>query len=243
LISVNYRRLPIRNAYNVRDIGGYPCQHGERATLFRSFVRADDLSNLDDEDVGLLLDYGVRTVIDIRSAAEARMFPDVFEGVDGVEYVGIPFIVGEITDITKEKVSEPVAGLKDFYKALVSGEKDSVRMIFECMAAHDEGVILYHCTAGKDRTGIITMLLLMLAGVPYEDIMADYMVSWTYNKRNPVINMILTMYPLEMMYSEPEYLDVAIDHIRNEYGNARNYLAAAGVSDSDMDKVITRLCG
>ena len=101
--------------------------------------------------------------------------------------------------------------------------------------AENRGACLFHCYAGKDRTGIIAALLLMLAGVAKEDIIADYEVSGTYYNRK-IIQLSEGANASTQAHegSEHETIDYFIAHIERKYGGAENYLLNAGSSDSEI---------
>lgn len=267
----NYRHLPLKNAYNVRDLGGYPCKSGNKITNYHSFLRADDLHYLDDEDINLLIEYGLTAVIDLRSVEEVGEYPDPFEKRGDIHYANIPLITENIADITRSSMqqivnndadaSQPTSSSNDksklngsdadipqlgdmmplFYMALLTDSTQAVKKIFEFLA-EQEGVVLFHCTAGKDRTGITAMLLLMLAGVDDADIIADYSVTYIYNSANPLMQKIMSEYPIEFLLSNTDYIMPAIKYIREEYKTAEQYLEHIGIEIDVINKVIDKLC-
>lgn len=156
----NWVRLLLQNACNVRELGGYPVKDGGQ-TVYHRFLRADDISALTDEDTDFLLGYGVRIVVDLRSDAEAEKFPDCLMGIEGVEYVRIPFLGRDVTDATQVRAEDIEMGLGTLYARMLENKEVS-REIFTAIEKAPEGCILFHCTAGKDRTGVMAMLLMSL---------------------------------------------------------------------------------
>lgn len=243
----NYVRLPLKNAYNVRDLGGYPCGGG-MATKWRSFLRADGLSELDSGDMEFLLDYGLTAVIDLRSENETLAQVNPFSKKDGVSYINIPLISDKIADVTRLRDEEirlrdPDKMLGEFYLELLMHSKPAIKEIFEFIAGQDKGCIMFHCSAGKDRTGIVAMLLLGLAGASREDLTTNYEVSYIYTRQNPVFQLIADKHHPALLQSKPENIEACIDHVVDNYGSFYDYLLSAGLSPETLDGVRDKLLG
>jgi protein-tyrosine phosphatase len=236
-LSFCYVRLPFRNAYNIRDLGGYSCGPG-KATRWGAFLRADDLSWLERDEIGFLKSYGVATDIDLRGIKECESLPDPFSLDKDVSYFSIPFMTKAITDITMVLDETPASFLENFYIELLKHGQEAVKEIFETMAK-SQGTVLFHCTAGKDRTGVIAMLLLSLAGVSEPDIVANYETTYTYFKRNPIISKVDPS--LNVLYSKSEFIEKAISYISASFGGVPQYLESVGVSRETMRVVIGKL--
>lgn len=243
MIKKNFRRVPLVNAFNVRDLGGYPCTKGNKIINYHSFLRADDLHCLNNDEIEYLINYGLAAVIDLRSKEEIKKFPDPFENSGKVKYINIPLITENISDVTRINTIEPENMMTAFYMSLIKDSGEAIKTVFEFMSEVSNGIILFHCTAGKDRTGITAMLLLMLAGVEDSDVIADYSVTYIYNSVNPVFVEILSECPAELLFSNADYIVPVIKYIRSEYKTADNYLKCIGVSDEAIHKIIKRLCG
>ncbi|MDR1642792.1 MAG: tyrosine-protein phosphatase [Clostridiales bacterium] len=236
-MSFAYVRLPFRNAYNIRDLGGYSCGPG-KATKWGAFLRADDLGWLERDEIDFLKSYGITTVIDLRGASEIESLPDPFKAEEGVDYHSIPFMTKAITDITRVLDETPASFLENFYIELLKHGQEAVKEIFETIAK-SQGSVLFHCTAGKDRTGVIAMLLLGLAGVAEPDIVANYEITYTYFKRNPIIQKVDPS--LNVLYSKSEFIEKAISYINDSFGNVPQYLESAGVSHETMRVIVDKL--
>lgn len=106
----------------------------------------------------------------------------------------------------------------------------------------DKGIIAFHCTAGKDRAGIITAILFMIVGADKRDIIANYQVSHTYIK--PIIEKLFKLYPnypMNIMKSKPEWISNSIDRINNKYGGVEKYLMSRGVTDKEIKIIKEKL--
>lgn len=179
------RRLPLHHAYNVRDLGGYAIDD-HHMTAWHMLYRADNLQKLDEHDWKYLKELNIRWIIDLRSKAEAASAP-YNSDVQGIHRVSIPFMkeLDVIDPLTlKEKGKDDMlSSMKLDYVDMISNVPDSVALAMEVIATalKKHEAVLFHCSAGKDRTGILSALLLDLCGVSEFDILADYQVSCTYN--------------------------------------------------------------
>ena len=226
------RRIVLGKMLSLGDLGGYPAGGG-RTTRWGVLVRGDNPMGLTDADVQLLLERNITTIIDLRSPAEARQFPDELTARSGFSCHFIPMSTGE-----KLPNEEELIGL-GYFRTLE--RKDTIRSVLETIADAPGGV-LFHCMAGKDRTGCIAALLLTLAGVDRLDILADYQVSQTYIR--PVIRWMRgtrSDLPAYVGLSKPEYLEDCLERLEGAYGSVLNYLHAAGLTDPVLDRLKRKL--
>lgn len=228
--------LPLTGAHNVRDLGGYPAEGGKE-TKYKVFLRGDSLHGLTKEDEEYLDDYGVRLVIDVRGKNEAFMHPDHIDKKQ-IKRLHVPLLDHIQSEAMLGKMPDDMG---DMYIGLVEKSKDGLKEIFTRMA-DAEGVTLYHCTAGKDRTGIITMLVLKLAGVPDDVVLADYAVSETYmkemfEKQRGMVEKAGVKVPEYVFRSKPEYMRKLMEHIAQKYGTAKDYLMDIGLSDAEIGRL------
>ncbi|MBM6798134.1 tyrosine-protein phosphatase, partial [Coprobacillus cateniformis] len=225
----NIIRLPLDNAYNVRELGGYYTKD-KQITQWHRFLRSDDISQLTNQDIQFLLNYGVNSVIDLRSQSECQAHPDSLMNIEGIDYYHLPFMSGDIDDVTKIMDNLEQFDLGDFYVELLK-EKELVAQLLSLITDAKEGCLLFHCSAGKDRTGILSMLLLMIAGVSNVDIEANYQLTYTYLKEKPgLLDMMPSDMDLSCMYSKPETIRKAIDYILDHYQDIETYLMNCGLS-------------
>lgn len=176
------RRIDLDGPTNFRDIGGYPTIDGAWTRWGRVF-RSDGLHGLSDDDHGVIRRLGVTTVFDLRSEAEVTQAPDRLPA--GVEHVHMPMssdvaqqrgMLERIIDGDLPKFDEDdmAAG----YLRMLEGFPDYIGQMLGAVA--DGQTVLFHCTAGKDRTGITAMTMLGLAGVAEPHILDDYEISARY---------------------------------------------------------------
>ena len=219
-------RLPLDGVENIRDIGGYVGDN-KKVGNFGKFLRANSLSNLTKRDNEYLKEYGVTDIIDFRSYETSLLKPDAIEK-GYFNYHNVPLLT--------EKFNENLALEKENFKMgegykLLLENKTAIKEIFEILA-EAKGCTIFHCTAGKDRTGIIAMLILGLSGVSRKDIIANYEVTYTYI---PVI--LDEVENSNLALSLPEYIITAIEFIEENYGTYREYLKSCDLTDSILDKV------
>lgn len=240
------RRLLINKVNNMRDLGGYATADGY-TTQWNRFIRSNIPLGLTDADTRLLYDYGIRTVIDLRHPEEVAMQPTILAQRNEFCYHNIPFtddfsLLGDTQYCPLHHLVPVVQGPTRI--------KSILRML-----AHCEGGALFYCFAGKDRTGVIAALLLMLARVPMEDIIADYQVTYTYirnlftMRQNDVGNRPLFLLemdkdkpprPEHLRRTEPEWIQPFIDYVVS-FGGAEGYLDYLGLEPCEIFALRNRL--
>nr|WP_290771559.1 tyrosine-protein phosphatase [Anaerofustis sp.] len=170
--------LPLEGTNNVRDLGGYYCDLGKgKITKYHKFIRSSGLSYITKKDIDFLISYGVKDVLDLRSQEEAEAMPNKLKDIEGITYYNIPLSIEDmVADITKE---EKNFNMQEGYIKRIES-KHIIKGIVEYIADNINGNFLFHCTAGKDRTGLVASILLGLCKVSRSDIKANYEVSHTY---------------------------------------------------------------
>lgn len=168
------RRLLTKGLYNARDLGGFPTKDG-RVTKFGVFVRSEAPAEISREDVEYLKRYGVTGTIDFRGTGEAAARPSVLK--EYMPYYHKPlFNEAAMAGGTANPKPPKNIGWGEQYISMAE-ESRQWAMDVLTIAAENPGALLYHCTTGKDRTGLMTCYLLSIAGVERADIAADYCVS------------------------------------------------------------------
>jgi protein-tyrosine phosphatase len=180
-VTSSERWIELDGAVNVRELGGLPTEDG-RTTATGVLLRSDNLQGLTDKDVQRLVeDHGVRTVVDLRTPAEVEAEgpgPLVSEGLRHVNLDLIPGWDPQLSDVGRLVPHEQreAGDMSHFYMGyLDEAPAQVVQALRELTRA--EGATVVHCAAGKDRTGVVVALALAVAGVPREDIVADYALT------------------------------------------------------------------
>ena len=227
-----YRRIRLGKMLNLRDLGGYPASGGN-TTRWGRLLRGDNPMGLAGADRDWLLERGITTVIDLRSPAETEKLPDELAGQPGFTCRRLPLSGG-----VKLPHEEELVGWGYFQ---MLERKEEVAAVLAAIADAPDGV-LFHCMAGKDRTGCVAALLLTLAGVDRLDILADYQVSELYIR--PVIRWMRETrenLPAYVGSSKPEYLEDCLDRLEEAYGSVINYLRAVGLTEDTLNKLKDKL--
>ena len=244
------RDLSWDGCLNVRDLGGHRTEDGGE-TAYGRIVRADSVSNLTPAGWRALVDYGVRTVIDLRGDHERDDDPP---GELPVEVRHAPFM--EASEAEWEEIAEELERLDDLpladatreaYLLFLERFRPNVGAAVRAVADAPAGGVVVHCVGGKDRTGLLTALLLHLAGVPVEDIAADYALS--EERLRPRHDAWLEAADTEaerrrlerITQTPPEVITGLFEELERRYGSVENYLRTAGVSDEDLARARDRL--
>ena len=174
------QNLSIQGLINARDPGGLAAADGRRIRTGR-LIRADALNNLTEAGIETLRAYGLHTIIDLRTQTERSEKPDPV--LPGVTMLQIPIFEEETAGITREKDSaaklNTVPNMDLLYRHMVSDDHSVAQLakVIRAILSVDDGCVLFHCTAGKDRTGVVAMLLLGSLGVSEEAILEDYLYT------------------------------------------------------------------
>jgi len=225
---------------NVRELGGHPTRDGA-TTRSHSLLRADDLVQLTEEGVQALADYGVRTVIDLRWPGEVtgRTHPIATGNAHGVRYHHISLLAAD----EWKWVALCGACTKEMWKvAVLEHTRPQLKDVLDVIADAAAEPLLFHCVAGKDRTGLIAALLLALADVEPDAIAADYAASTTH-----LTDAYLLRYPDLERAEIFEALRCPEAGVHNmlaylaQYGGAAGYLRVIGLSDAKIARLRARL--
>jgi protein-tyrosine phosphatase len=172
------RDLAWDGVLNVRDLGGHPTEDG-RETQFRRIVRADNVRRLSDAGWHALAEYGVRTVVDLRTEEELAADPPAEVPV---EVVHAPFMVDSpevfaAADAASSRHTDLMLATRDVYLVFLDYFHELAAGVIQTVATAPEGAVVVHCAGGKDRTGLTVAFLLRLAGVGLAEIDVDYALS------------------------------------------------------------------
>lgn len=200
---------------NVRDVGGLPAAGGRRIRD-RALVRADSLDRLSDAGIKAAGDYGVTTVIDMRSADE------IGETRHPFDLRLIPFVDAE-RDRERDAAAEKTTA--DLYRGSIDRNGRCVAALVSAIAGAAPGTVVVHCLFGGDRTGMLVALLLDLFGTPRSVIVEDYERTWAFRSDS----------------AEPGAIEQTLQHIDARWGGARQYLTQHGVTDAEIDALGERL--
>lgn len=243
------RRLHWDACLNVRDLGGHATEDGG-STRFRSIVRADNLAGLTDEGWRAALDYGVATVIDLRTPEERDADPsrDVPIAALHVPAFGcwnekISSEIDAISDGHAEPADSTTAVYLEFLERFGSNFAAAVAAVGQAA----EGAVVVHCQGGKDRTGLLAALLLRLAGVPIAEIAEDYSLSekyllprherWFADAADEA-----DLARLRRIAATPaEAMRRVLEELERRHGTVAAYLETSGATREDLERARARL--
>jgi protein-tyrosine phosphatase len=242
--AVPSRRLLWDACYNVRDLGGYPTTAG-RHTSWNAFIRSDNLCRLTPGGRAMLVNYGVRTVIDLRFAYELDISPYSFTEPDAPAYLNLPLL----NEANREGMValDSITSVAEMYYVILEQFQTNIATVMRAIAAAPEGAVLFHCHAGKDRAGLMAALLLALAGVPHEAIATDYAESDTHLQ--PLYDEMLASQAqdparqeqlAQLLTSHSETMLATLSHVDARYGGVESYLLACGLSPEEIEQIRTR---
>ncbi|SVE38448.1 uncharacterized protein METZ01_LOCUS491302, partial [marine metagenome] len=171
------RHIELEGAYNIRDIGGYPTENGYH-TRWKMFLRSDSMHRLTEQSKADLVAYGIRTVIDLRTTLETQTQTNVFIGSSQVSYLHHNVIGDEyLPDEDRVITGLPADSIRASYTTWLDLRQNAILGVLSSLADPTVRPAVYHCAGGKDRTGVITALLLGIAGVPRHIIAEDYALT------------------------------------------------------------------
>lgn len=240
-------KLPLRSLSNTRDLGALVTEDG-RHIIPRKLLRSGNLYHMSIADQDTLLnEYRLSTVIDLRTGMERAEKPD--PEMECVQYLHIPILEEETMGVSKESGSmdmllnfqgDPDEYMRAQYAGLVQ-DKYSVKQyarFLDRLMHQGDGAVLWHCTAGKDRAGVATALLLCVLGVPRDVILEDYMKTNVFLENeleymiryleSKVIVDAKVMERIRILYRVKEdYLEIMFDTIEENYGSVEKFLRRA----------------
>lgn len=231
------RNLNLKGAKNTRDFFGLPTMDGRKVNT-KAFVRTCTLDKLNKKDKAKLFEeYGIKTIIDLRDVYETEEKPDV--KYPGVKYISIPIFTETTVGITFEKKSlsmlSEIPSYEVIYARMINEEgcREHLRSVFDIIVNTDDPVV-WHCSEGKDRCGIVSALWLSILGVPYDEIMKDYMLTNEFPSKNKSRYYKLVLLAtrdkkaadaiLPLFEAHESFLDSAFDAIEQNFGGIDSFI-------------------
>ncbi len=234
--------IKLRNMHNTRDIGGMQGKFGKIKS--KMILRGTALHKIEQDDMDILTkEYNLHTVIDLQNGREQIKRPD--KAIDGVKRLSMPLFEDSIPGITHDSKEEFEKDYNNYnvdmpkmYRGILTEKEpfENVSKVIKCIVnlPEEDNSVLIHCSAGKDRTGIILMILQLMLGISKEDILEDYLYT---NVDGRKITDEKIQYALEVEKNEikaenlryvymarSEFINAAFDVIENEYSNLDDFL-------------------
>ncbi|HRN18270.1 MAG: tyrosine-protein phosphatase [Trueperaceae bacterium] len=242
--SQDARFLTLDGTLNTRDLGGLPVT-GDGVTNFGVFFRSDIPMQLGEADFERLSSMGLKTVIDLRQPQELERDPNSLASRAGIDYQNVE-IWGHID--AGAQPEDPYDITAFYLRALDHAGGAFVRVM--TLLADSPGAALYHCTAGKDRTGLVSALLLEAVGVDRQSIIDDF--ALTHDRIDPLRQRLLddaerhgiARHDFErLLGATPDLIGPALDHLDSVFGGAVAYLRSNGLPDDVLERLRHKLTG
>lgn len=235
-LSVTVRHVPLEGNYNLRDLGGYVAVDG-RSVRYGCLYRSDQLCHLTDADLDAFQELGIRVVFDLRNEAERAAFPSrIPEGVEVRERTSPGTDAADVRTLEQVVASGDLPARDDelrgsIYVELLDRLAPELNTILTLAADAQERPLLFHCAAGKDRTGLTAALLLGLLGVPEDDILDDYELTSVYfgERRLESLSSLLETHGVQpdrvrpLLHARRPVLVHALRHLDQEWGGMEGY--------------------
>ena len=229
------RHISADPAFNLRDLGGYATASGQ-TTRWRALFRADGLHRVTPDVATFVEELGLRTVIDLRTAAELEW--GTF-GHSAVQWIHLPVLRETWEGSSFDDEPDPADFLAARYLEMLEEGAPALASALQLLASTEVLPAVFHCSAGKDRTGVLAALVLALLGVSDEDIAADYhlsepamdrMVEWLRVHRPEAIDH-MAQQPAAFLACPPEAMLRFLDAMRDRHGSTQAYLREIGVGE------------
>ena len=233
------RMIALEGGRNFRDVGGYRTTDGQQVRWGRLY-RAGSLGNLTSAGMTKLQGMGIRGIIDLGTTDERRRDGSNWLAMAGLGYWTHDYQLGGDSGAFALKLQNPAALKASDVRAMMIGGyrvlpkvlAPQYRELFARLSAPGKGAVVVNCTAGKDRTGIATALVLTALGVPYATVREDFLLSnnalgmqGLSGTISPYLAKLQPDVVQPLVGVEGEYLDAAFDQLRKDYGSVENYLA------------------
>lgn len=234
------RFLNIDDVVNFRELGGYHTRDGKTVQRGRLY-RSSKLDRLTEQGKAQIQALGIKSVIDVRGMAEVEQHPDNLP--EDVDYHHLPIependTVGSLRDYFFNKSRLREGMFRMYHDTFIETCPEMFGQAIQLIADANQTPVIFHCTAGKDRTGLISAMVLSLLGVPDETIIADYTLSnhsyqhlrdYTEERLGQLSKLGIKaddLWPL--LVCDPEFITSSLVHIRGHYGSIENYLIKKG---------------
>ncbi|MCF8544020.1 MAG: tyrosine-protein phosphatase [Ilumatobacteraceae bacterium] len=237
------RLIALEAVHNFRDLGGYPAAGG-RTTKWRTLFRSDGLYRLRGaNDMSRVMQLGLKSVIDLRTEREQRE-----QGIFPIDDIEVNFHHLSIVDVTWSDTETPE--FDDEVEFLVWGYRDMLEIgssrfadAMHVLAQTESLPAVFHCAAGKDRTGVLAALLLSSLGVEDAHICADYgltqdamqrTIAWSKVHRPELAERYATI-PKAFLAADPRAMQIILAELAQQHGSVRNYVREIGVADATVE--------
>ena len=222
---------------NVRDLEGLPTANGRRIAP-GALIRSDNLNRLTEAGIEAVRAAGVVRIVDVRTPPECAGYPSPFS-TDPICH-NMPLY-------NADDPYDPTLSLEEQYILMVDQNPGLFAAAVGAIADAPDGAVVVHCHAGKDRSGTVVALALSLAGVPREEVAADYAVLSDRMRDHFAEQVALVEDPterrelVESFTARPETMLSLLTHLETAYGGVKHYLRQGGLADDQINSLRARL--
>jgi protein-tyrosine phosphatase len=235
------RLLDFPALLNARDLGGYPTLDGSE-TRWRSLLRSDDLAQLTLAGLQAFSSYGIETVVDLRWPDEIAESPTPITRVlKHIRYEQVSLLTRTQEEWRRRRAKSTAKEL--WNRSMLEQVREELKEVLEIIATASPGPLLFHCVAGKDRTGVIAALMLALAGVVPEAIAYDYAAS-TENLREAYLQRYADAAEPALIIDAVQCPEAGVHNMLaylEKFGGAQAYLEEIGLSGEHIARLRARL--
>ena len=232
------RLLPLVGAFNFRDLGGYPTADDRRTRWGRVF-RSDTLGELTEADLTLLRTMGLATVVDLRTSAEVERDGRVGLGDEGLTYVNLSVLPEEGGESLAAPSGED--DMAERYLWYLEAGRGALAEALTMVADERAHPLVFHCTAGKDRTGVLSALVLSCVGVEPDAVVDDYVQTAARLdlilqrlRRHPVYGPTMADAPPARFRVEAGTMQRFLAELDARFGGATGWARSAGVAEATL---------
>ena len=221
------RHIPLQGASNFRDLGGY-VGHGGRTVRWRVMFRSDHLARLSAADLGQIQALSIGRTFDFRgeleSQAQAYQLPHVQRHSLAIEPTLLQYLQAQVQVGRRVTADDAAAAMHATYRGFVRHTSERFAELFTHLLAHDVPLV-FHCTAGKDRTGLAAALILSALGVSRENILHDYMLTNALYRHEPGATTELSPDVMAVVWRvQEDFLHTALLAIDEDHGSMAQFL-------------------
>ncbi len=255
------RRIHLDKLENTRDLGGFVGENGRKIKPCR-LIRSGELAKATSRDLSVLVnEYNLKTIVDLRTDIEIERKRD--PEIDGVNYINLPVVDEATVGITREKTAAASAVkliktmeisaseyMQNMYRALVVNETsvNVLKEFFDVLLNQEDGAVLFHCSAGKDRVGALTAILLSVLGVSRDVIIKDYLATQKFgekfNRKYKFVAILISKnkrvadYAKVFLSTNKDFLMAFFEEIEETYGTVLNYAEKClGLDEEKQNKL------
>jgi protein-tyrosine phosphatase len=247
-VQTTSRLLPLVGAYNFRDLGGYPTVDG-RITRWGRLFRSDTLHELTEADIQVLRDVGLATIVDLRTSTEVERTGQGLLKTEPVGYVHLSVMQEGISQEAAASVSLADLDLASLYLGWLESSPAPLVEAINVIGTPERFPLVFHCAAGKDRTGVLAALILEILGVRRDLIVDDYVLTATRidlirvrQRRDPETAQRMDVAP-QLFNVEALTMEKFLDGLHERHGGGRMWALDAGVSPEIFERMDATLLG